>query len=431
MHLAERGYFLIVIAALLAVAGIWSDDLARSWDWMWVAALLLAGLAAEAWLSSKTRISSALKFPQRFLLGRRAEVALQLAHDGARGIRVAYAVDMPQAFAEDMRPRVLEVPMAGASDHWGVTPVRLGPGEFAPLRARVLGRFGLAWWSRKLHASAVFTVAPDTLGAAPRPVAGNVRGDAVRRASGLGSEVFQLREYVPGDPLSRIDWKASARAGSLIARDLTEDQHLEIALVIDAGRMSRVRAGALDRLALYANIAARFAQHAIRLDDRVGVVAYSDRVLASAAPGRGLLGVQRLRAALERMRADRAESRPMAAATGLQRMLPRRSLIVWLCDYSDPECADEVLRAVKLLGARHFVIVASVESTTLTALAEREPRDWHDPWIAVAADERRNDTAARTAHLARQGALVVRAPETRLEAAVLAAYESTRRRRRV
>jgi uncharacterized protein (DUF58 family) len=431
MHLAERGYFLIVVAALLAVAGIWSDDPARSWDWMWVAALLLAGLAFEAWRSGKTTIRTALTLPQRFLLGRRADVGLRLAHDGARDVRVAYAVDMPQAFAEEMPRRELDVPAGGASDRWDVTPVRLGPGQFAPLRARVLGRFGLAWWSRELPLRAAFSVAPDTLGAAPRATAGNVRGDAVRRASGLGSEVFQLREYVPGDPLSRIDWKASARAGSLIARDLTEDQHLEIALVIDAGRMSRVRAGALDRLALYANIAARFAQHAIRLDDRVGVVAYSDRVLASAAPGRGLLGVQRVRAALERMRADRAESRPLAAGTELQRMLRARSLIVWLCDYSDPESADELLRAVKMLGARHFVIVAGVESTTLTALAEREPHDWRDPWIAVAADERRNDIAARTAHLVRQGALVVRAPEARLEAAVLAAYESTRQRRRV
>jgi uncharacterized protein (DUF58 family) len=431
MHLADRGYFLIAVIALLAVAGIWSDDSVRAWDWMWLAMLLLAGLAVEAYLASKLRMGSVLALPKRFLLGRHAEVELQLTHNATRGVRVAYAVDMPGAFADEMPPRQVTVPPLGATDRWSVTPVRLGPGEFSPLRARVLGRFGLAWWGREVPLAAGFSVAPNTLGAIPRPVAGNVRGDAVRRAAGLGNEVFQLREYVPGDPLSRIDWKASARTGALIARDLTEDQHLEIVLVIDAGRMSRVRAGALDRLAFYANVAARFAEHAVRLDDRIGMVAYSDRVIARAAPGRGLIGVQRLRAALERMNADRAESRPLTAAAQLQRMLRARSLVVWLCDYSDPDCADELLRAVKLLSARHFVIVAGIEATALTALAEREPRTWRDPWIALAANERRIGSDAQAAHLARHGALVVRAPESRLEDAVLAAYETQRRRRRV
>ena len=49
----------------------------------------------------------------------------------------------------------------------------------------------------------------------------------------------------------------TARRGSLVAREYSEAQHLEILMVIDAGRASRVRAGELDRLGLYATVAAR------------------------------------------------------------------------------------------------------------------------------------------------------------------------------
>src|SRR5262245_63646195 len=81
-----------------------------------------------------------------------------------------------------------------------------------------------------------------------------------RRTVGAGSELHQLRSYVPGDALARIDWKATARTRKLITREFSEDQHLDVLVAIDAGRLSRVRAGRLDRFGLYANIAARFAE---------------------------------------------------------------------------------------------------------------------------------------------------------------------------
>jgi len=69
-----------------------------------------------------------------------------------------------------------------------------------------------------------------------------------------------LRAYVRGDPLARIDWKATARTRRLITREFSEDQHLDVLVAIDAGRLSRVRAGRLDRFGLYANVAARMAE---------------------------------------------------------------------------------------------------------------------------------------------------------------------------
>ncbi len=105
---------------------------------------------------------------------------------------------------------------------------------------------------------------------------------------GAGAEILQLREYRAGDPQNAIDWKATARRGRLISRDYTEDQHLDIVIAIDAGRTSALRAGDLDRLGHYINLAARFAEHAVAQDDRVGVMLFADQPLATLAPGRGI-----------------------------------------------------------------------------------------------------------------------------------------------
>ncbi len=182
-----------------------------------------------------------------------------------------------------------------------------------PLPARVLGPLALAWWERRLQPPEQLVVAPDTLRGAGG-CAGCAGGVRPRRVVGAGAELHQLRDYVRGDPLARIDWKATARAGTLISREFSEDQHLDILVAIDAGRLSRVRAGSLDRFGVYANIAARLAQLVTHHDDRIGLMVYADRPLAGCAPARGLAAVTQVRRTLEQLAVQPAESDPTSAA---------------------------------------------------------------------------------------------------------------------
>jgi uncharacterized protein (DUF58 family) len=261
-----------------------------------------------------------------------------------------------------------------------------------------------------------------------RGLGGGVRS---RRVAGAGAELHQLRAYVRGDPLARIDWKATARAGTLVTREFSEDQHLDILVAIDAGRLSRVRAGNLDRLGVYANLAARFAEIVTHHDDRIGLVVYADRPLASCAPARGLPAVMRLRRTLEELSVEPAESDPTAAAVSIRSLLKHRGLIVLLTDLDDANVAHLLGRAVRLLAPPHLVVVAGVHSGEIAALAQREARAWQDPWIALAAAEHETRAAAQRALLRRLGAPVVAAPAELLEQAVFAQYETLRRSRRV
>jgi uncharacterized protein (DUF58 family) len=297
--------------------------------------------------------------------------------------------------------------------------------------ARLLGRFGLAWWARDLDPAAESSVAPDTarsFGARPR---GTAPGQRSRRGAGGGAELHQLRPYVYGDPLGSIDWKATARSGRLVAREFSEDQHLDIVLAIDAGRLSRVRAGELDRLGIYANLAARFAEGAVPSDDRVGLVVYADRPLVVSAPGRGRGAVVRIRRGLEGLAPGLAESDPVAAAVRIRTLLQHRSLVVLLTDLADAAHADQLLRAVRLLTPPHLVVVAGVVGTEAAALAKREAADWRDPWIALAALEQQERTRSQVEVLRRLGVPVVAATADRMEHAVFAEYESLRRRHRI
>src|SRR5262249_26964453 len=152
-----------------------------------------------------------------------------------------------------------------------------------------------------------------------------------------------LREYVQGDPPARIDWKATARAGRLVTREFSEDQHLDVLVAIDAGRFSRVRAGRLDRFGLYANVAARFAEIVVPNDDRIGMMVFAAGPLAVCAPDRGLPAIMRIRRTLEQLPVPPAESDPLAAAIRIRGMLKHRSLVVMLTDLDDASLADQLV----------------------------------------------------------------------------------------
>src|SRR6266446_3701460 len=395
MHLAQRAYVLVLLTAVMAIAAIWSGEPGVADLWRIPAGLLLFGLALEGWFVRRMPVEARLATAPRAFLGRPHAAAFVFANASARALAVEYAPATPAGFEPLVQVRRVSAPAhATVQDAVTLLPVRLGPQAWPALPARVLGPLRLAWWACALHPEQRLVVAPDALRTRVRP-RGLAGGARPRRVAGAGAELHQLREYVQGDPLARIDWKATARARELVTREFSEDQHLDILVAIDAGRFSRVRAGRLDRFGMYANVAARFAEMVIPNDDRIGLLVFSDQPLVACPPGRGLPAVARLRRTLEQVSVRPAESDPTAAAVRIRAMLRHRSLVVMLTDLDDANVADQLARAVRLLSPPHLVVVAGVHSGEIADLARREGRDWSDPWIALAAQEHETRASAQ------------------------------------
>ncbi len=434
MHLAQRAYALLLLTAVLAVTGIWSSQPGFGDLWNIPAIVLLSGLAWESAVVRRIHLVATIETAPRAFLGREQAASLTLQNDSARTIAVEYAPVLPQGFEEfePLQTRRVTVPPQGAGrDTFTLLPVRLGAQSWRALPARLRGPLGLAWWSRELHPPGQVSIAPDCVRHVTATPRGSPSGSRARRAVGGGAELHQLRAYRYGDPLTRVDWKATARARQLVTRDFSEDQHLDILVAIDAGRFSRIRAGSLDRFGVYANLAARFAQVATPNDDRIGLMVFSDRPLAACAPARGLPAVTRIRRTLEGLHAEPAESDPTTAAVGIRGMLKRRALVVLLTDLDDVNMADPLARAVRLLSPPHFVVVAGVSSPEVAALAAKAAVEWRDPWVALAAQEHEARVALQRLLLRRLGAPVVVASSEMLERSLFAEYEALRRFRRV
>jgi uncharacterized protein (DUF58 family) len=431
MHLATRGYLLVMLSAVLAVVGVWSDEAQLARLWTVPASALLLGLALEGTLVRQRRLQVRVSIAARAFLGRPLPACFEFINPSARSLELEYAPALPGGFEPLAQIRRLRVQgHARAAESLTVLPVRLGPQRWPQLPARLRGPFALAWWSMALEPRHECVIAPDALRGSVqlRAMTGGAR---TRRIVGAGAELHQLRGYVRGDPLGRIDWKATARRRALVTREYTEDQHLDLLVAVDAGRLSRVRSGALDHFGVYSNLAARLAEVATHHDDRIGLVVYADRVLGSCAPERGMNGVVRVRRALERTPTRATESDPTGAAAHIRGLLRHRALVILLTDLDDANLAAQLARAVRLLAPPHLVMVAGVLSSEIAALAHGEAQAWADPWVALAAREHQVRSAAQRAVLQRLGVPVVAAAAQHLEPALFTRYEQLRRSRRI
>jgi uncharacterized protein (DUF58 family) len=419
---------LVVGAVLLAIVGDWQPSLAGLWRLP--AALLLLGLAYESWIASKSRLNVELMAPESLYLGRVVDIRFLCAHALNRTLAVEIAPSAPKFFEIESSVDAVRIEAAGSAVITRrVVPQRLGRSQWPPLRARVAGAFGLAWWPRQVACEAAVRVLPDLFRNAGEVKSISAPGAQAGIASGGGAEVLRLRDYRSGDPPRMIDWKATARANRLISREFVQDDGLQILIVLDAGRSSALRAGSLDRFGHYVNVAARLAQFAAERDDAVGLIVYADRPLAALPPARGPNAVARLRNVLAESKIEAAESNPLYAATQVRSLVRHRSLIVMLTDIDDTTAASPLAHAVRLLLPKHLPFVAGLSSTEAELMARAPAQTWLDPYRSLAAQEYCVGLERKARALKALGAPALVAKPEQLERAVFAAYADFRKRR--
>jgi uncharacterized protein (DUF58 family) len=432
VSLRQNALLLILLTGVLAIVGIWSavPELGR-W-WALPGALLLSGLAYEAAMLRHCAVELELEAPQYWPLGRLHSVRFIFRQGLGRKLSIQAMLSSPEEFASQSCIETLQlVSGVAAVATLNSAPRRLGRYSWPVPTIRVGGVLHLAWWSRRVVTDCTVTVVPDMVDRVEGSRGDH--GDGVRpgRIGGTGAEILQLRDYRRGDPLRAVDWKATARRGRLISRDFAEDQHLEVIVAIDSGRASALGAGEVDRLSLYVNVAARFAERAAYLDDAVGVMVFAAQPLVMAPPARGEAAVARIRDLLTACRVQPSESNPVLAAARIHAMAQRRSLVLMLTDLEDASAGEQLVRAVRLLTPKHLPLIAGFQNTRIELLAHASASEPLSAYRALAALEYSDTVERNVGALRALGAAALTARPADLDRAVMEAYRRFREQRRI
>ncbi len=196
---------------------------------------------------------------------------------------------------------------------------------------------------------------------------------------GQGMEFSEFRAYEPGDDIRDIDWNVTARMGEPFIRKYVEERELTVMLLVDLSGSEQFGTRGRLKAELAAELAAVLALSAIRNNDRVGLLLFTDRIEHVVPPKKGRRHVLRL---IRDLLAFEPAGRGTDIAGALDyaaRMLRHRSILFLLSDFQVPRQEDGGHRTFRLVSNRHDLVavrmVDSVEESLPAAglLVLRDP----------------------------------------------------------
>jgi uncharacterized protein (DUF58 family) len=210
-----------------------------------------------------------------------------------------------------------------------------------------------------------------------------------QRQVGMGREFEKLREYLPGDSMDMIHWKATAKRQQPMSKLYQVERVQEIYAVVDAARLSgqplpgvgkerqEQRLESFIRAALVMGMAAR------QQGDLFGLLTFSHRIesFLRAKGGAGHFNLCRDHLSLLEMQTVSPDFRELVVF--IRQKLKKRALLVFMTSLDDPVLAEELLKSVALICRQHLVVIMVMVPKTVRPL-------FADEQVSTVDDIRRN-----------------------------------------
>jgi uncharacterized protein (DUF58 family) len=253
-------------------------------------------------------------------------------------------------------------------------------------------------------------------------------GEHRLRLRGQDQEFDCLSDYVTGDDVRHLDWKASARRMKPQVRRYHIERNAELVLALDTGRLMGTLIGGIRKLDLAITPLLDLAAVGLKRGERVGLIAFSSRVEAYLPPRQGIDRLARFQETLAGLEDTYEQTSYESFAVFLKERHRRRALVILFTDFADELSSRALMSNLAAISRRHLVVFCGVSDphleTVFLAEAATGPAVFQK---AVAADlltERRSLLVA----MRRLGVHVVDGSPAQLSPRVLGAYLEVRLR---
>ena len=173
---------------------------------------------------------------------------------------------------------------------------------------------------------------------------------------GQGIEFDEVREYVAGDDIRAIDWNVTARMGHPFIKRFSEEREMTVMFLVDISGSQGFGSGERTKAELAAEITCLLALSAIKNQDNVGLVLFSDRIEKSIPPRKGRTAVMRLVREVLAAEGTRRGTDITAALRFLSNVQKRRAVVFIISDFMDRDYDREL----RVIARRHDVICCPI-----------------------------------------------------------------------
>ena len=208
---------------------------------------------------------------------------------------------------------------------------------------------------------------------------------------GQGMEFSEVREYQAGDEVRSIDWNVTARMGKPFVKRYIEERELTVMLAVDLSGSERFGTRGRFKSELASELAAVLAMSAIRNNDRVGALLFTDRVEHVVPPRKGRRHVLRLMRDLLVFEPVGRGTDIAGALEYIQKMLSHKAIIFVVSDFQSPDLEQPL----KLLAQQHDVVAVTVDDLSEQQLPDVGLARFIDPETGATIDINTSDERVR------------------------------------
>jgi uncharacterized protein (DUF58 family) len=182
-------------------------------------------------------------------------------------------------------------------------------------------------------------------------------GDYHSVFKGRGMNFEDVREYQPGDEIRAIDWNVTARLGTAFVKKFTEERELTVMLIVDVSASGNFGSAMQSKRELAAEVACLLAFSAIRNNDKVGLILFTDRVELFIPPKKGRSHTLRLIREILFFEPAGRGTDPALALDYLNKVVTRRAVVFFISDFQAPDFSH----TLAVSGRRHDFIAVHVQ----------------------------------------------------------------------
>lgn len=173
-----------------------------------------------------------------------------------------------------------------------------------------------------------------------------------------------VREYQPGDEIRAIDWNVTARLGNAFVKQFTEERELTVMLIVDVSASGNFGSTTQSKRELAAEVACLLAFSAIRNNDKVGLLLFTDRMELFIPPKKGRSHTLRLIREILFFTPLGRGTEPALALDYLNKIVTRRAVVFFISDFQTPDFSKELA----ISGRRHDFVAIQIHDERERAL---------------------------------------------------------------
>lgn len=354
------------------------------------------------------------------------EVTLSFTHPYRTTLTLEYFDHLPDSFEFSALPYSVTLePNCISHTHYQIKPLQRGAFQIPGCSIRLPSPMRLWWSQRFLDQASAVRVYPDFT----RIQSGQLQatehwlkqlGIQQQQRRGSGMEFHQLREFREGDNFKHIDWKATARQRTPIAREYQDERDQQIIFLLDCGRHMRSQDSALNHLDHALNACLLLAHTALRQGDAVGVQTFAgtQRMLK---PGKGRAQMSALLNTLYDIHPSQSSADYSAAVEQLLHRQKRRALVIVISNIAD-EADSDLIVAMQRLKKQHRTLLVSLREEVLDDLRQQPAHSLQQALLYCAGVDYLNTRQRHQQKLSSQGINLLDVRPSQLNAQLVSHY---------